>query len=199
MFNGKLKLRWSGIISRATRAGNLLFALNQMRLFYRTFENGLAVIVIGATILLAGCGQSNTSSTPKTGWVDPNKLSPGPIQHASLTDEQVARATHLQQVFREVDASPLAQWEEDFQRDANPDSELKIWEDMASAYESFTKSRDLSLDAKKDAYQVVILRSAAPEEDVIAHLKLKVLTEKDAREIMAHFSSAPEPIQVVKP
>ena len=104
----------------------------------------------------------------------------------------------MHQVFHEVDPSSLEGWKEDFQRDSNPDSEIKIWENMAAAYEAFTTSRELSIDAKKDAYQVVMLRSAASEPDVLAHLKLKVLTEADAKEIMAHFSGAPEPIKVIK-
>ena len=131
--------------------------------------------------------------------MDPNKLTPGPIQHAKLTDEQLARITHVQKVFHEVDSSPLEKWVDDFKRDVHPDNEITIYENMATAYEAFATSKALSIDAKKEVYQVVLLRSGAPEVDVIAHLKLKVLTEKDAREIMAHFSAAPEPIKVVKP
>jgi hypothetical protein len=148
---------------------------------------------------MAGCGQSSKPSEQKSQWIDPSKLTPGPIQHTSLTDEQLARVTHVQKVFQEVDSSPLEKWVEDFQRDVNPDKEIQIYENMATAYAAFTTSKSLSLDAKKDAYQVVLLRSAAPEQDVIAHLKLKVLTEQDAREIMSHFSAAPEPIEVTKP
>jgi hypothetical protein len=116
-----------------------------------------------------------------------------------LTDEQLARITHVQKVFQEVDSSPLEKWVEDFQRDVNPDNEIKIYENMAAAYEAFTTSKTLSMDAKKDVYQVVLLRSAAPEQEVITHLKLRVLTEQDARQIMAHYSGAPEPIKVAKP
>ena len=170
-----------------------------MRIFSSILERWLACTIVCAAFLIAGCGQSSKPSEQKSQWIDPSKLTPGPIQHANLTDEQLARVTHVQKVFHEVDSSPLEKWVEDFQRDVNPDSEIKIYENMATAYEAFTTSKTLSIDAKKDVYQVVLLRSAAPEEDVIAHQKLKVLTEKDAREIMAHFSAAPEPIQVVKP
>ncbi len=80
----------------------------------------------------------------------------------------------------------------------NPDNELKIWEAMATAYETFTASRNLTLDAKKEVFQVVLLRSGEPEEQVLQHLKLTALTQKDAREIMALFVEKPTPIEAIK-
>jgi hypothetical protein len=159
---------------------------------------GFAAIALSAVLLCAGCGQSESAKQSKTRWVDPNTLKPGPIQHASLTEEQMSRVKRLQGTFSDADPSPLEKWVEDFRRDANPENELKIWEAMARAYEGFTTNRNLTLDAKKEAFQVVLLRSAAPEEDVLQHLKLKVLTEKDAREIMALFVERPKPIEIIK-
>jgi hypothetical protein len=104
----------------------------------------------------------------------------------------------LQKTFSEVDSSPLEKWVEDFKRDSHPEKELEIWEAMANAYESFTTTKNLTLDAKKEVFQVVLLRSGAPEEDVLLHLKLKVLSEKDAREIMALFHEKPKPMEVIK-
>jgi hypothetical protein len=170
-----------------------------MHIFNSIFKREHVFVIICASFLMTGCGQSSKSSEPKSEWIDPSKLTPGPIRHESLTDEQLARVTRVQKVFHEVDSSPLEKWVDDFRRDVNPDNEIKIYENMATAYEAFTASKTLSIDAKKDAYQVVLLRSAASEKDVLAHLKLKVLTEQDAREIMSHFSGPPEPIQVTKP
>jgi hypothetical protein len=159
---------------------------------------GFAAIALSTALLCAGCGQSESPKQSKTQWIDPNKLEPGPIQHTSLTEEQMSRVKRLQSTFSEADPSPLEKWMEDFRRDANPENELKIWEAMAKAYESFTTNRNLTLDAKKEVFQVVLLRSGAPEGDVLQHLKLKVLTEKDAREIMALFVEKPKPITVIK-
>jgi len=69
---------------------------------------------------------------------------------------------------------------------------------MAKAYEGFTTNRNLTLDAKREVFQVVLMRSGASEEDVLQHFKLKVLTEKDAKEIMALFVGQPKPIKVIK-
>lgn len=149
--------------------------------------------------LVAGCDRTSTSSDGKTQWIDPNKLEAGPIRHASLTDEQMSRVQRLQKTFNEVDPSPVEKWAEDFRRDANPDREMAIWESMATAYETFIATNSLTLAGKKEVYQIALLRSGAPEDEVLKHLDLKILTEKDARAIMALFTSKPEPIRVVSP
>lgn len=154
------------------------------------------MIIFGAFI---GCGRSDISGEPKTQWVDPHKLEPGPIRNASLSPTQMERVQRLQKVFSDVDPSPVDKWVDDFKRDANPESEIAIYESMATAFEGFTTNKNLSLDAKNDVYQVVLLRSAAPEEEVLKHLKLKILTEENAKEIMSLYTAKPEPIKVVSP
>ena len=149
--------------------------------------------------LFSGCDRSASSSDSKTQWIDPNKLEAGPIRHASLTDDQMSRVQRLQKTFHEVDPSSVEKWAEDFRRDANPEREMGIWESMATAYETFTASNSLTLAGKKEVYQVVLLRSGAPEDEVMKHLELKTLTEKDARAIMALFVTKPAPIRVVSP
>lgn len=109
------------------------------------------------------------------------------------------RIKKLQQAFSEVDPTPIEKWVDDFKRDLNPDRELSVWEGMATAYTAFTKGKTLSADAKKDVFQVVLLRSGAPETEVLKNLSLKVLAEADAKEIMSRFSTAPAPLKVYSP
>lgn len=154
-------------------------------------------ILFSVIILIVGCDRSKPTES-KTTWIDPKELKPGPIQHAKLSDDQMKRIERVQNIFNEVDPSPLDKWVEDFRRDINPENELKIWENMASVFATFTASRDLSLDAKKEVFQVVLMRSGAPDTEVTKHLKLKVLTEGDAKEVMALFAGQPEPIKVLK-
>ncbi|EEF59122.1 hypothetical protein [Pedosphaera parvula] len=163
------------------------------------FEIYLAVGLISVTFLVGGCDHASSSTDSKTQWIDPNKLEAGPVRHASLTEAQMERVKRVQKVFSEVEPSPIEQWVDDFKRDQNPERELSIWEGMARAYETFTTSRNLALAGKQEVFQVVLLRSGAAEDEVLKHLKLKILTEKDAREIMALFTTKPEPIRVVSP
>ncbi len=157
----------------------------------------IVAVVAGVIVAISSRDGSKEPSTPE--WIDPSQLKAGPIRHEALTEKQLERVTHLQSVFREVDPIPLEKWIEDFRRDENPDREIAIWEGMAKPYELFTASRDLSIAAKKEVYGVVLMRSGAPDVEVLNHLDLKTLTLQDAKEILALFSTAPEPIRVVKP
>ena len=143
-------------------------------------------------ILAGGCAKNDASSQ----WIDPAKISQGPIVHAKLSEEQLARISRLQKTFAEVDPTPLEKWIEDFSRDQDPDREIKIWEGMAQPFEAFTAKHTLTPQGKKEAFQVVMLRSGASESETLSHLKLQVLTEADAKEILAAYREAPEPIRV---
>ena len=151
-----------------------------------------------APVLLVGCDQSGKPNQSTSPSGDRVKLESGPIRHASLTDDQINRARRLQRTFSEVDPSSLEKWVDDFRRDVSPDNELKIWEQMATAYETFIASRNLTVDGKKDVYGILLMRSGAPEEEVLKHQELKVLTEKDAREILALYVGKPEPVTYTK-
>jgi hypothetical protein len=120
-------------------------------------------------------------------WIDLNKVEPGPIRRDKLTDEQMARIESLQKTFLEVNGQTVEQWADNFKRDLNPDRELAIWERMAKAYTAYCSRRDLDLDAKKEVFKVVLLRSMASQEDVLQRLDLKIISRDDAIEIMKGF------------
>jgi hypothetical protein len=98
------------------------------------------------------------------------------------------RVRKLQAVFVEVDGQSVEQWVDNFKRDLNPDRELDIWETMGKAYTSYcSKQCTMSPEAKKEVYNVVLLRSMAPEKEVLERLELKVLTKDDAVAVMRGF------------
>jgi hypothetical protein len=97
-------------------------------------------------------------------------------------------------IFSEIDPSSFEKWVDDFKRDTDPDSELKIWEQIAAAYEAYTATKNLPLAAKREVYGVLLMRSQAPAEAVLKHMRLDVLTENDAREIMALYNDEPKPL-----
>jgi hypothetical protein len=130
---------------------------------------------------------SAPTSQPEVQWVDPSKIQPGPIQRDSLSPKQMERVRKLQAVFVEVDGQSVEQWVDGFKRDLNPDRELDIWETMAKAYTAYCSKRTLSPEAKKEVFKVVLLRSTAPEKDVLERLELKVLTKDEAVAVMRGF------------
>ncbi|OYW31049.1 MAG: hypothetical protein B7Z47_02270 [Chthoniobacter sp. 12-60-6] len=165
----------------------------------KSFKIGLCIVAAVAGVIIATLPRATLKDQHSTEWSQLGQFKPGPIRHEALTEKQLERVRYLQSVFREVDPTPIEKWIEDFQRDANPDREIVIWEGMAEPYKLFTTSRDLSLEEKKEAYRVVLMRSGAPDDEVLKHLDLKTLTEQDAKQIMALFTVAPQPIRVAKP
>jgi hypothetical protein len=148
-------------------------------------------------LIAVGCDQREQSasnpaaaaptSQPEVQWVDPNTIQLGPIRRDSLTPEQMERVRKLQAVFVEVDGQSVDQWVDNLKRDLDPDRELDIWERMANAYTAYCLKRTLSGEAKKEVYKVVLLRSMAPEKDVLERLDLKVLTKDEAVAVMRGF------------
>jgi hypothetical protein len=150
-----------------------------------------------ASILLFSTLAIACKRADRTKWVDPAELHPGPIQHASLTDNQLERVRRLQQTFAEVDPSSLDKWIDDFKRDRDPERELRVYEGMADAYRAYCNGRNLSPRGKSDVYQVVLLRSGAPDEEVLPHLKLDELSVADAKQILGLYKEPAAPITAV--
>jgi hypothetical protein len=153
----------------------------------------LIALIIGSTSLLACEGRKQPSPEKP---IDPAHLQPGPIRHPQLTEAQLDRIGKLQQTLLEVDPSPLDRWIDDFKRDSDPEREIQIYEGMASAYSAYCTGRTLTLAAKQDVYQVVILRSGAPDTEVLPRLKLHALSVDDARDVLKLYRMDPMPITV---
>ncbi len=117
-------------------------------------------------------------------WVDKSKLGFGPIQHETLTEEQLARIRRFHETFSEVERRSFDDEVDLFKRDMYPDLELDIWERMARAYQTYCDGRQLSLEAKKEVYNILSIRSLMSEKDVLAQLKLNLLTQAEALEVM---------------
>lgn len=124
----------------------------------------VAAVLVVAVVAVAFWSRRRSSPAGSVGdvqWVDPGTLRRGPVRHEKLSAVQMARIERLHQTFAEVDDSTLDQWVDNFKREMHPDREIEVWERMAAAYTRFTRSRSLSKDAKREAHQVVLLRSMA--------------------------------------
>jgi hypothetical protein len=154
----------------------------------------LRLLAFVLCLLPIACERPPTPLPPAKGsgkerveWVDPKTIQAGPIRRDSLTHEQMARIRALQATFADVDGQRVEQWVDNFKRDADPDKELRIWERMSKAFRAFCDGRKLSPEAKKDVFSVVLLRSMASEQEVLEHMKLKVLSREDAIAVMKSY------------
>jgi hypothetical protein len=176
-----------------------------------TRSRPLLSLVIVCLAITAGCEggssppqasppavQARESDSAKTVWVDPNAVQQGPVQHVLLPPPLVERIKRVHQIFADVEGTPLEKWLDDFKRDLDPEENVRIWEDMAVAYEKYLAGREVPVEIRKEVFGVVLFRSMASEQDVLSRIKLRRLTPDDARKIMAGYPSAPAPITIIK-
>ena len=124
------------------------------------------------------------------------ELKQGDIRRDKLTDTQFAKVKKLQMTFAGADPLPLEAWVDNFKRDLNPDAEIEIYERIAEAYLAFSEGRMLSVDAKKELYSILLLRSMDSQDRVISNLNLKVFTIDEAKKILSHFKVPAKPVTV---
>lgn len=156
------------------------------------------------SLLIAACDRKNAQSETtearesETVWLDPNEIRLSPTMHEKLPDELLERIKVVHATFADVDETPLDKWISDFKRDADPEPNVKIWEDMKIAYEDYCDRRELPLETRKEVFRVVLFRSMASPKDVLERIDLSILSPDDASEIMKAYPSEPKPIDVIE-
>jgi hypothetical protein len=112
-----------------------------------------------------------------------------------LTHNQLKDIRYLFETFKDVDSARYDKWVDDFKRDKNPDSEIQVWMAMAYAYNSYCQDRKLSKEMKMEVYQIIVMRSTEPEDEVLSELNLKFLSQKDALEVMQGYKLDAKPVR----
>jgi hypothetical protein len=143
--------------------------------------------ILSTLLNFFGISSKNKGQGQNARWVDPASLKPGPLRHQGLSPNQMERIYNLRNTLAEVEHSPIEKWVDNFKQDANPDKELAIWERIAAGYARYCSKRLLSIEAKKDVFQLLLLRSMASEQEVLNHVKLKTLTVDEAKETLKEF------------
>jgi hypothetical protein len=143
--------------------------------------------ILSTLLTFFGISRKNKGQEPDTQWVDPASLTHGPTKRDGLSSKQMERIYKLRDALAEVERSPIEKWVDNFKRDVNPDKELAVWERIADGYTRYCSKRPLSIEAKKDVFQLLLLRSMASEQEVLNHVKLKTLTVDEAKETLKEF------------
>src|SRR5262245_60235642 len=143
--------------------------------------------IISTLLTFFGISRKNKGQDHNAQLADLYSLKPGTIKHQGLSPNQMERIYKLRDTLAEVEHSSIEKWVDNFKRDANPDKELAIWERIAAGYTRYCSKRLLSIEAKKDVFQLLLLRSMASEQEVLNHIKLKTLTVDEAKETLKEF------------
>jgi hypothetical protein len=132
-------------------------------------------------------GDSRGSNSDEVETVRLSKLQPGPIRHEQLSDEQLRRIRKIHQTFQEVYPISLEKTIENFKRDLDPEPEIVIWERIAEAYTAYLSRYKLSSKEKRAVFEVLLLRSSAPERYVLKNLKTTLFSKEKVKEIMSYY------------
>ena len=89
-----------------------------------------------------------------------HQLHRGWIKRRSLSDEQGRRVARLREVLAEAYPLTMEGWIDGFLRDADPESEIRIIEACAVAYQRLTSRAQLSPAEKERLYSVLCALSA---------------------------------------
>jgi hypothetical protein len=144
-------------------------------------------ITIASILALFGIGCAEKSKS-NVEMMNPAELHKGPIQRENLSEEQLRKIDRIRQILAEIDPQTREQWIDNFKRDLNPDREIEIWEQIAKNYQTYCSKKNLSKEAKADVFGIVLLRSmGADESQVLKSVKLKKLTENQAKEVIALY------------
>jgi hypothetical protein len=144
--------------------------------------------ILSALLNILGIDRENKGQEHKADqWADLASLKTGSIRRQELSPKQMERIHKLRDALGEVERSPIEKWVDNFKRDADPDRELAVWEKIADGYTRYCSKRRLSIEAKEDVFQLLLLRSMASEQEVINHIKLKTLTVDEAKETLKEF------------
>ena len=154
------------------------------------FQIPLIVVIIAVAVFFAV-----RRTSPPTPTIDRATLQLGPIRHAQLPDDLIARVRAFEPVFAEVYPITHEEWIEGFQRDLHPENEIAVWEHIAAAFTQFIAGRDLPRETRKEAFGILLVRSGDTDEAML-YSKLKHLTLDDAKKLVSFYSAPPNPIQV---
>jgi len=160
---------------------------------------GISIVLLALLTGVVPACQTQPGNKQNSGdlhWIDPGSVEPGPVRHPELSANQLERLRKIHRTLVEVDPSSFEKMVDDFKRDLDPEREILIWEQIASAYESYCSTTSLTLAEKRDVFRVLLIRSRAPEDEALKRLRLDVLTPAEARRVMRYYKWVPSPIEV---
>lgn len=144
-------------------------------------------------ISFAACNSSEQKS--KVVAMNTKDVNLSPVIHDSLTTGQREKVRRIQKTFEEVYPVSLEETVANFKRDQNPDKEIGIWLNMASAYEKFINKYGRKDPLKRqEAFKLILLRSMMPDQEAIKEAELRVLNDEEIKDVLRTYNVGATPI-----
>lgn len=198
------------------------YRLNNRREFFRTSPS------IAATIVLEECATVNadlgeaapeefgfpalfnspednvtqhsarTSQDVVVERIDIGKIRKSPVGTSTLTIEQLDRARTVTMLLEKIHPTSVQAWQEGFSRDMNPESELRIWEEITKAYLSVEQVDFSTPGQRREAFVLLLARSLQSKQEVLANHSCEHLGAVAANRLLKLYTLKPKPILVVR-
>jgi hypothetical protein len=105
-------------------------------------------------------------------------LRPGPIRHATLPPDLIARIKAYKQLLGSTDPESVDQAIDNFKRDLNPDKEVALWERIARAFHNFiTRHAIIDRARRREVLSALLILSAGTDPPATATLSRQQITE----------------------
>ncbi|MEP1488454.1 MAG: hypothetical protein ABJL44_16490 [Algibacter sp.] len=157
------------------------------------------ILIAILTVSIISCKEKKKSAS-NTETINIENLTPGPIVHESLNNEQLEKIKFIQKTFNEVYPISLEETITNFKRDQNPNNEINIWLNMSKTFQSFAlkNSGEEKIEVRKEAFKLILMRSMMPEKEAISSSDLKVLSKNEIHEVLNNYTLKAKPITVKK-
>jgi hypothetical protein len=96
----------------------------------------------------------------------------------------------IQKPLAEVWPKTLAQWEDNFRRDTEPEQEIGLWCRIAERFAEFSKSEGLNQAQRQECFAIMLHCSTVPAEQILEVVTLNALTREQARRTIEAFQRA---------
>jgi len=96
----------------------------------------------------------------------------------------------IQKPLAEVWPKTLAQWEDVFRHDTEPEQEIGLWCRISDRFVEFSKSEGLNKAQRQECFNIMLHCSTVPAEQVLEVVMLKALTREQAQRAIDAFCRA---------
>jgi len=116
-------------------------------------------------------------------WINSATVNPsGKFKHPPFEPElRDFIEREIQKPLADVWPKTLAQWEDNFRRDTEPEQEIGLWCRIAERFVEFSKSEGLDQAQRQECFAIMLHCSTVPTEQILEVVTLKALTREQAQ------------------
>jgi hypothetical protein len=119
-------------------------------------------------------------------WLRPELLKQGEIRHPPFSEEIRDYLRRIQGAFAEHRPLTLADWEDGFRRDANPEREIALWLHAGDVYTDFARGEP-SAERRRDLYRCVVTCLTTGPDAALEVFRPETLTRVEAERVVRRF------------